>query len=163
MAGERALNGSQRARQITVVMLEALSGELSTSQAAEKLGLSLSRYYQLEARGLNGMLQALEPRGKGPRKTAESELKGLREERKRLEKELRRHQALLRAAQRSVGLKTPKTASCKGRVRAKRGSRGQTVRETLRRVPDETKEGADGTEKRHAGTGGRRAGQSGCA
>jgi hypothetical protein len=136
--GPSTLSGSKRARQITVAVLEVLSGEVGTSTAAEKLGVSLSRYYQLEARALAGMLQAVEPRTKGPQKTPEHEIRALQADKKLLEKELRRHQALLRAAHRSVGLVQGggKPTSSKGRARAKRGSRGRTVLETLRRAPD---------------------------
>jgi hypothetical protein len=159
--GPSTLGGSKRARQITVAVLEALSGEVGTTEAAEKLGVSLSRYYQLEARALAGMLEAAEPRAKGKQKTPEREIRALQAERKLLLKELRRHQALLRAARRSVGLPGagPKTASSKKRVRAKRGSRGQTVLQTLRRDTDATEGGADGTEKRHAQVGGGDRGQ----
>lgn len=150
------LRGSKRAKQIAVAVLETLSGELGTSEAADRLGISLSRYYQLEARALAGLLGAVEPRAKGPQKTPEREIKALRAEKKLLEKELRRHQALLRAAHRSVGLAgpAPKKASSKGRARAKRGSRGQTVLQTLRRDTDGPEGGSDGTAKRHEGAGG---------
>lgn len=153
--GPSTLGGSKRARQITVAVLEALSGEVGTSEAAEKLGVSLSRYYQLEARALQGMLEAAEPRAKGKQKTPEREIQALQAEKKLLLKELRRHQALLRAAHRSVGLPGagPKTASSKKRVRAKRGSRGQTVLQTLRRDTDAKEGGADGTENGHAQVG----------
>jgi hypothetical protein len=159
--GAATLRGSKRAKQIAVAVLETLSGELCTTEAAAKLGVSLSRYYQLETRALQGLLEAVEPRAKGPQKTPEREIKALRGEKKLLEKELRRHQALLRAAQRSVGLPGAgsKKASSKKRVRAKRGSRGQTVLQTLRRDTDEAEGGADGTEKRHADVGGDDRGQ----
>lgn len=147
--------GSRRARQIAVAILETLAGELGTTDAAAKLGISLSRYYQLEARALQGLLEAVEPRPKGPQKTPEREIKTLRAETKRLEKELRRHQALLRAAHRSVGLPGAKKASSTRRVRKQRGSRGQTVLQTLRQDPDGEKGGSDGTDKRHADSGGR--------
>jgi len=150
--GPTTLRGSKRARQVLVAVLEVLAGELSTTEAASKLDVSLSRYYQLETRALKGMLQAVEPRSRGPQKTPEREIAALRVEQKRLEKELRRHQALLRAAQRSVGLAGTKTASSKGRLRKKRGSRGQTVLQTLR--ADVTEETSDGTEKRHSHAGG---------
>jgi hypothetical protein len=169
MAGKKTgvttLRGSKRARQIAVAVLEALSGAVGTTEAAEKLGVSLSRYYQLEARALRGMLEAVEPRSRGPRKTPEGELKVLRTEKKQLERELRRHQSLLRAAHRSVGLpgRGPKRASSKGRVRAKRGSRGTTVLQTLRRGTDGPEGGADGTAKRHGSAGGRDPGQQGGA
>ena len=161
-SGSATLRGSKRARQIAVAVLETLSGELGTTEAAEKLGISLSRYYQLETRALKGLLEAVEPRAKGPQKTPEREIRTLKAEKRDLLKELRRHQALLRAAHRSVGLpKTgPKTASSKKRVRVKRGSRGQTVLQTLRRDTDGEEGGADGTQKRHAPVGGVDRGQS---
>ncbi|MHC4669904.1 MAG: hypothetical protein ACYTFD_16055 [Planctomycetota bacterium] len=161
--GPSTLRGSKRARQITVAVLETLSGELSTTEAAAKLGVSLSRYYQLEARALTGILQAVEPRTKGPQKTPEREIQALQAEKKHLERELRRHQALLRAAHRSVGLAQggSKPTSSKGRARKKRGSRGRTVLETLRRAPDADPGGVDGTTKRDGDAGGQDSGQSG--
>jgi hypothetical protein len=154
--GAAALRGSKRARQIAVAVLETLSGELGTTEAAAQLGVSLSRYYQLEAKALGGLLQAVEPRSKGPHKTPEREIRALVAEKKLLERELRRHQALLRAAHRSVGLPGTgaKTASSKKRVRARRGSRGQTVLQTLRKAPDGTEGGADGAEKQPTDAGG---------
>ena len=159
--GPTTLRGSKRARQIIVAVLETLAGELGTTDAAEKLGVSLSRYYQLEARALAGMLAAVEPRAKGPQKTPEREIQALRAEKQALAKELRRHQALLRAAHRSVGLPLggPKAASSKGRVRAKRGSRGKTVLQTLRCDLDVAEKGADGTTKQHESPGGHDSGQ----
>ena len=147
--GTATLPGSKRAKQIAVAVLEALAGEVGTAEAAARLQISLSRYYQLEARALAGLLKAVEPRAKGPRKTPEREIRALRAEKKLLERELRRHQALLRAAHRSVGLPGAKGASSKQRGRARRGSRGQVVLRTLRRDADAPEE-ADGTEKRHA-------------
>jgi hypothetical protein len=153
--GPSTLRGSKRARQITVAVLEALSGEVGTTEAADKLGISLSRYYQLEARALAGMLEALEPRGRGPQKTPEREIKALGAEKRALEKELRRQQALLRAAQRSVGLPTrgTKGSSSKKRGRTKRGSRGRTVLQTLRQAPGAREGGTDGTAERDGDAG----------
>ena len=146
--------GSRRARQITAVVIEAFSGEVGTSEAAERLGISLSRYYQLEARALEGMIGALEPRSKGRANTPEREIQALKTEKKALEKDLRRQQALLRAAHRTVGLPAKKkgaTVSAR-RGRRKHRSRGHTVLETLRR---ETSEGEDhGTTQRDGDAGG---------
>lgn len=151
--GASTLKGSKRARQIAVAVLEALSGELGTTEAAAKLGISLSRYYQLETRALAGLLEAVEPRARGPQKTPERENKALQAEIRQLQKELRRHQALLRAAHRSVGLplKGTKEASKTKRGRGQRGSRGKTVLQTLRRSPDTREEQNDGTQERDAG------------
>jgi len=153
--GAGSLKGSRKAKQIAVAVLEALAGELGTTEAAAQLGISLSRYYQIEARALEGLLQAVEPRAKGPQKTPEREIKALKAEKKALERELRRHQALLRAAHRSVGLPpAPKSASSKKRVRRKRGSRGQTVLQTLRHDTEGAEGGSDGTDKQHEEAGG---------
>lgn len=156
-SGAATLSGSKRAKQIAVAVLETLSGELGTTEAAAKLGVSLSRYYQLETKALQGLLEAVEPKAKGPQQTPEKEVKALLAEKKQLEKELRRHQALLRAAQRSVGLlgRAGKRASSKQGVRKKRGSRGQTVLQTLRQAPDAVEKGGpDGEEKQPRDAGG---------
>ena len=146
--------GSRRARQITAVVIEAFAGEVGTTEAAERLGISLSRYYQLEGRALAGMIAALEPRPRGRAHTPEREIKALQAEKKELEKELRRHQALLRAAHRTVGLPAKKkgAASSGRRGRRKRKDRGRTVLETLR---EEAPEGAsDGKALRDGDAGG---------
>ena len=161
-SGATTLRGSRRARQITVAVLETLSGELGPSEAAQQLQISLSRYYQLETCALKGMLGAVEPKTKGPQKTPEREIEALKAEKRQLEKELRRHRALLRAAQRSVGL--PKTGrrtdSPKQRVRKRRGSRGQTVLQTLRRDADAPEGAGDGGTKRDEDAGGQDRGRS---
>lgn len=155
-SGITSLAGSGTARKSVAIILETLSGEIGTSQAAQILGVSLSRYYQLEVRALQGMLKALEPRKRGVQKTPQREIVGLKAEKRQLEKELRRHQSLLRAANRSLGLSSAKRpkASLKGRG-AKRGVRGKTVLETLRRGEVEGKEGVtDGTAQRDGALGG---------
>ena len=153
--GPSTLGGSKRARQITVAVLEALSGEVGTSEAAEKLGVSLSRYYQLETRALQGMLTAMEPKKRGKQKTPEREIRALKAEKREVEQELRRHQSLLRAANRSLGLagKGRRKASSKGRA-TKRGVRGKTVLQTLRAGVDEDKGAGDGTAQRDGVAGG---------
>ena len=128
--GPATLKGSKKARQFLVVILEALSGECGTSEAAERLKISLSRYYQLETRALQGMLTALEPRPRGPSKSAGSELERLKRQVSELERELRRQRSLVRAAARSVGL----PAVRKKKAKKQRGARGQVVLKTLKEV-----------------------------
>jgi len=166
MAGRRktgptTLGGSVQARRVLAVVLEALSGEVGTTEAAERLGVSLSRYYQLEGRALQGMLQAVEPRPRGPRKTPRREIEALAAEKRALERELRRQQTLVRSMQRSVGLPTrkAKSASSTGRGRAKRGSRGKTVLRTLRETESAERGADDGTSVRDGGAGGPDRGQ----
>lgn len=141
-SGPSTLKGSKKAKQSLVVILEALSGVSGTSEAAERLSISLSRYYQLETRALQGMLTALEPRPRGPRKSADGEIRALKADLVGLERELRRQQSLLRAASRSVGVKAAK----KKRSRKQRGVRGAVVLKTLK---EETakEESVDGASK----------------
>ena len=157
-SGVSTLRGGRHARKVVAAILQALSGEIGTSEAAALLGVSLSRYYQLEAKALQGMLQAMEPRKRGIQKTPERQIQALVGEKKHLEQELRRQQTLLRAANRSLGLggRSRKRASSKGRAR-RRGVRGKTVLKTLRR--EEEGGGCDGTAKRDDGSGGVDAGQ----
>jgi hypothetical protein len=98
------------ARRLAAAILEVLAGTRTPAEAATALGLSLPRYYQLEAQGLRGLLLACEPRPIGRQATAETALKALRQENQRLQREAARHQALARAAQRSLGLPPPPAA-----------------------------------------------------
>lgn len=129
--GPSALRGSKGAKQHLLVILEVLGGGLSTTEASEAMGVTASRYYQLETRALQGMLSSLEPRARGPQKTPEREIKALLLEQKRLEKELRKAQSLLRVATRSVGVRPKKKKA--GKRRKRRASRGSTVLKTLRK------------------------------
>ncbi len=64
----------------------------------------MNRYYQLEERALQGLVSALEPRPRGRRRGPEAMLGVLEREKAHLERELKRAQALVRSAQRTVGL-----------------------------------------------------------
>lgn len=99
------------------------------------MGVTLPRYYALETRALLGMVEALEPRPKGRRKTAEQELEAAREENRRLSREISRTQALLRAAHRSLGVKEP-PAKRAGKKKARKSNR---ARKTIARLvrPDD--------------------------
>lgn len=142
--GPSTLKGSAKAKQLLVVILEALSGVCGTTEGAERLGISHSRYYQLETRALQGMLTALEPKPRGPTKSPDGEIRALKADLKALQRELRRQQSLLRAASRSVGLKAAKK---KSKSRKQRGERGAVVLKTLREDVSK-KELDDGASKR---------------
>src|SRR5947209_17562740 len=65
---------SREARQRAAAILEVLAGARSPTEAAQALGVSLPRYYLLEARALGGLLAACEPQPPGrqvddPRRT----------------------------------------------------------------------------------------------
>jgi hypothetical protein len=57
--------GSKNAKRLGAVILEVSAGIRTPLQAAEALGLSLPRYYQIEANGLNGLVAACTPKPKG--------------------------------------------------------------------------------------------------
>lgn len=97
------LEGSAEAKRLAATILEVLAGTRGPSEAAQVLGISLPRYYQLETRALAGLLAGCEPRRRGGRRGA-SELSTLRQECERLRRECARQQSLVRAAQRTVGL-----------------------------------------------------------
>jgi hypothetical protein len=98
---------STEARRLTSAILEVLAGVRSAPAAAQALGVTLQRYYLLEVRALHGMLLACEPRSIGRVATTESALVTLQRECEQLRRECGRQQALVRAAQRTIGLAPP--------------------------------------------------------
>ena len=99
--------GTAEARRIAAAILEVLGGIRLPSDAAAALGISVPRYYQLEIRALNGLVEACEPRAIGRVRTVESELAAALHEVACLKRECSRQQALVRLAQRTVGLSAP--------------------------------------------------------
>jgi hypothetical protein len=117
-----APQASKEAKRLAAVILEVLAGLRTLPQAAEVLQLSLPRYYQLEARGLRGLLEACEPKPKGRQPNPARELAAMQRENERLRRELARQQSLVRLSQRSIGLSpppapAPKSSGKKGRRR----------------------------------------------
>ena len=121
----REAEASREAKRLAAVVLDVLAGSRTPLQAAETLGVSLPRYYQLEARALGGLIAACERRPRGRRPDLESELAGVRKEVDRLKRELARAQSLVRLTQRTVGVAPPtpmphRKRKRKPRVRAMR-------------------------------------------
>jgi hypothetical protein len=102
--GAKAVRGSDAARRLAALLLEAWSGVRSTQSASEAMGVAITRFYQLEARALQVLVSAMEPRPRGRQRTAESELAKLRSEKQRLQRDVERYQALYRTVQRSLGV-----------------------------------------------------------
>jgi hypothetical protein len=102
-----AMENSKEAKRLAAAILEVLAGVRTPQQAAEALGLSLPRYYQIEARGLRGLLKECETKPKGRQPNPAKELSDLQRENQRLQRELARQQSLARMAQRSIGLPPP--------------------------------------------------------
>jgi hypothetical protein len=105
--GQEAGHEAQR---LAAAILEVLAGVRTPSQAAEALGVSLPRYYQMETRALQALVAGCAPRPRGPGRNAERELRALRRQHERLQREVSRQQTLLRLAQRTLGLAPPKVA-----------------------------------------------------
>jgi hypothetical protein len=122
------------AKRMAAAILEVLAGARTPTEAATALSLSVPRYYQVEAQALRGLLQACEPKPRGRVRSVETEVKTLSKENQRLQRELTRHQALARAAQRAVGLSPPTPVVTKAgkKPRKRRVARALSVAERLK-------------------------------
>jgi hypothetical protein len=115
-------DASREAQRLAAAILEVLAGARTPGQAAEALGVSLPRYFQLETRAMQGLVESCQARPRGPGHSAERELAALRRRYERLERELARQQTLVRLAQRTIGLAPPKEeARAKGTAAATKG------------------------------------------
>ena len=99
------------ARRLAAAILEVLAGARTPGQAAEALGVSLPRYFQLETRAMRALVDSCEARPRGRAPGADKELAALRRQQERLQRELARQQTLVRLAQRTIGLAPPKAAA----------------------------------------------------
>jgi hypothetical protein len=125
----RPLMGDEGARRSAALILEVLAGLRTPSEASTALGVTTMRYYVLERRALEGMVQALAPRPKGKRRRPEDALKEAGREKVRLEREKGRLQALVRAAQRTMGLPPPPSReTTKGDQRRRRRPQVRAVK-----------------------------------
>jgi hypothetical protein len=121
---------SAEARQVAGAVLEVLGGAMGPAEAATLLGRTPTQYYKLEARALEGLLQACEPRVRGRQRNPEKELETLAASHRKLERECARLQALVRALGRASGIKR-KAEPPMGKQEAKKsggdGERARTV------------------------------------
>lgn len=129
--GARSVRGSDAARRQAALLLEAWSGVRSTQSASEAMGVVLTRFYQLEARALQMIVSAMEPRPRGRQRTAESEVAKLKADKQRLVRDVERFQSLYRTAQRALGIAVAKPAE-KGNTPAPGGKRKRGPRQRAR-------------------------------
>lgn len=128
------------AKRLAAVILEVLAGLRTPAQAAVASNVSVPRYYQLEMRAMAALVAACEPQPKGRRRGPLHEVVALQKDNERLRREVGRQQALVRLAQRSIGL-TPPPGPTKGKVRRQRTARALVAARRLRESADQ----ADGT------------------
>jgi hypothetical protein len=98
----------REAQRLAAAILEVLAGARTPGQAAEALGVSLPRYFQLETRAMHALVDSCQARPRGRAPSADKELAALRRQQERLQRELTRQQSLVRLAQRTIGLAPPK-------------------------------------------------------
>ena len=110
-------------RRIALAILEALAGTKTPTEAAADLGVSLTYYYTLETKALEGLVRACEPKPKGRQLTMERKLEESEKENDQLRRELRRAQAVARAAQRSLEIAPSPPAPRKKKVTKKKAGK----------------------------------------
>jgi len=125
--------GTGEANRIAVAILEVLAGLRTPAEAAQALQISVPRYYVLETRALEGMVAGCEPKPLGKQPTPETRIAALEKELQQVRHQCDRQQALVRVAQRTMGLSLPAARSGKqkadaDRAPAKRRRRRPTVR-----------------------------------
>lgn len=113
-------DASREAKRMAAILLDVLAGSRTPTQAAETLGVSLPRYYQLESRGLDGLLAACEPRPRGRQAATGTQDETLRRDNERLRRELSRQQSLVRLTQRTIGVAPPPPVKVSGKRKPRR-------------------------------------------
>jgi hypothetical protein len=101
---------SREAQRFAAAILEVLAGMRTPTDAAAALGVSVPRYYLWEQRALAGLVAGCEPRPVGKAASERHQFAVLQKEVTRLTQDCARQQALVRAAQRTIGLGPPPPA-----------------------------------------------------
>jgi hypothetical protein len=123
---------SSETKRLATAILEVLAGVRTPADAAKTLEISLPRYYLLEQRALAGLLEACEPRTKGRQPSVERETVRLQRELASCQRECARQQALVRAAQRAVGLAAPQPPKATLKNGVKKSRRRRPTARALR-------------------------------
>jgi hypothetical protein len=106
-AAARPQPASREAQRLAAAILEVLAGVRTPMDAAAALGMGVPRYYLWEQRALSALVAACEPRPVGQGRSLRRQVAVLEKEVARLKQECARQQALVRAAQRTIGLAPP--------------------------------------------------------
>ena len=133
-AGASELQTRRRA----AAVLEVLGGAKGPAEAAEGLGIALPSYYLLEARALEGLVSACEPKPRGRAAAGEGKtFQALKRENERLRHDLTRTQALTRAVQRAAGMQTKEDEKLKeAPVRRRRRATARALRAARELLPE---------------------------
>lgn len=111
---------SSEANRRAAVILTVLAGERLPSEAAEVLGISVTHYYILERKALEGLLSACERKPQGPPgPTAEQQVVRLERQLEQARRECQRQAALVRSTQRALGLPASSAPPGKAKSEAK--------------------------------------------
>jgi len=100
----RSATTPSEAQRLAATILEVLAGMRSPPEASQALAISLPRYYQLEARALEGLVAALAPRPQGKQPSLENRVKLLEKQLAVAHRQCARQEALVRVTQRTLGL-----------------------------------------------------------
>jgi hypothetical protein len=147
----RSLTASASARRLATAVLEVLAGVATPTEAARSAGVSLPRYYALEARGLQAMVTGLEPKPRGRQRSVQGELAAQARENQRLAREVGRLQALVRAAHRASGLAEHKEVKrVPGRRRRRATARAVKAVAVLRQAGVSADDGAGSAAREEA-------------
>jgi hypothetical protein len=144
--------GGREASRLAACVLEVLAGLRTPTQAAQELGVSQPRYYQLEQRALQGLVAGCAPARRGRVVSPASENARLRRDNERLTRECQRQQALVRLARQAAGLANPLSKPGKESVsggmkrRVRRTVRGQEAARRLRQQAEAVTAGPGGEE-----------------
>ena len=124
-------------RRRAAAVLEVLGGAKSPVEAAACLGIALPSYYLLEARALEGLVSACEPKPRGRSAGGEGKtFQSLKRENDRLRQDLTRTQALTRAVQRAAGMQSKEDAApANAPVRRRRRATARALRAARELVP----------------------------
>ena len=124
----RLRSGTGEANRIAVAILEVLAGLRTPAEAARALQISVPRYYVLETRALEGLVAACEPKPLGKQRTPQTRIAALEKELQQARHQCARQQALVRAAQRTVGLTLPAARSGKQKAEPVKAGRNRRRR-----------------------------------
>jgi len=118
-----ATDQPREAKQRAAVILEVLAGVRSPTEAAQVLSLSVTHYYLLEEKALAAVVAACAPQAPGRKNDLARRCAQLEQDCQRWQRECARQQALVRAAQRGLGLTAPPPAATKEAERKRRKCR----------------------------------------